>query len=327
MYVDKVLGGVAAVQTLSRLNRIHPGKVDTMVLDFSNTAEDIEESFAPFYKTTILSESTNPNKLYDLQRTLEDFHLYSESEVATIAELFLRQGESASTLQPLLMAVVRRFAQIDDPKHAADFKHQLRSYVRLYAFLSQVIPFRDRDLERLYLFARLLIHKLPIQNDDLPSEALESVDLESYRIQQLSTGAIALESSDNPLDPLGDLSSSRITQAEWTTLASIIADLNDRFGTDFTEADRVFFAELKTRLVDHESLQASARVNARDNVQLLHDSVFNQILTSMIEKNFDMFKRINDDPAFGAAIRARLFDLVYKELTKDTAPLTQEPHP
>ncbi|HEX9989976.1 MAG TPA: DEAD/DEAH box helicase family protein [Chloroflexia bacterium] len=316
MYVDKVLSGVAAVQTLSRLNRTHHRKTETMVLDFGNTAEDIQQAFQPYYETTILSEGTDPNRLYDLQRSLDDFRLYTESQVAEVAEIFLRQGEKAARLQPLLMSVVSEYRKIEDGKQRAAFKHHLRQYVRHYAFLSQVIPFKDRDLERLYLFARLLLYKLPTENEQLPSDVLDKVDLETYRIQQLSSGGISLTNGNGSLDPLADLEAAALAQSEQASLSQIIKDINERFGTSFTEADRVFFAELKTRLAANESLQASARINVPDNVRLLHDAIFGQVLHSMIENNFDMFKRINDDPAFGDAIRAAVFDQVYKDLTR-----------
>ncbi|MBN1992411.1 MAG: type I restriction endonuclease subunit R [Anaerolineae bacterium] len=153
MYVDKVLTGVNAVQTLSRLNRTHPAKTETMVLDFANKAEDIQKAFQPYYETTLLSEGSDPNKLYDLYDTLADFQLYTPEEVAAVAELFLRQGEKAKNLQPLLRTVVTRFNYLTDPARQDEFRHYLHNYVRQYAFLSQVMPFQDADLERLYLLS------------------------------------------------------------------------------------------------------------------------------------------------------------------------------
>jgi type I restriction enzyme R subunit len=314
MYVDKQLSGVAAVQTLSRLNRIHPGKTETMVLDFANRAEDIQEAFAPYYETTVLSEGTDPNKLYDLQAALAEYQLYEESEVAEIGQLFLTKGERAANLQPLLRAIVTRFQYIAEPDRRGRFKHHLRTYIRLYAFLSQVIPFRDADLERLYLFARLLLRALPPEQERLPLAIRETIDLESYRVQQINTGSLLLQQGAGTLDPLADLGTSALTVAEQAALSQIIAEINQRFGTTFTDADRVFFAELKTRLAANESLQASARVNSRGNVQLLHDTLFKRVLQSMIDNNFDLFKRINDDPVFGDEVRRLIFEQVYQDL-------------
>lgn len=318
MYVDKLLSSVAAVQTLSRLNRTHPRKTDTMVLDFANYADDIQNAFEPYYETTILSEGSDPNKLYDLQALLESFNVYTNDQVAEIAEFYLRQGEKASKLQPLLRAVVARYSYISEADRRKEFKHRLRSFIRLYAFLSQVITFKDGDLERLYLFARLLMRALPPENEKLPEKVHEHVDLESYRIQKTFSGKISLQSNIGHLDPLAELKEAQLADPKKAALSEIIAELNQRFGTDFSDVDRVFFAELKMRLVSNESLQASAKVNTRGNVQLLHDALFDAVLQTMIDSNFEMFKRINDNEEFGQLIRKKIFDQVYKEILERT---------
>jgi type I restriction enzyme R subunit len=314
MYVDKTISKVATVQTLSRLNRIHPCKTETMVLDFANEAEDIQSDFQPYYEATLLSEGTDPNKLYDTQALLREFNLYADEEVAEIAVLYLRKGEKASQLQPLLRKVVGRYEYIPESERRLEFKHRLRSYTRLYAFLSQIVTFKDSELEQLYLFARLLLRALPQEREKTSPRAAEYTDLESYRIQKTFSGKIGLQSGAGNLDPLSNLDSAVIKDSEKAALSEIIAEINQRFGTDFTEADRVFFAELKTRLADNESLRASAKANTRENVQLLHDALFNAVLQTMIDGNFEMFKRINDNEEFGQIVRAKIFDQVYQEL-------------
>jgi type I restriction enzyme, R subunit len=314
MYVDKILSGVHAVQTLSRLNRIHPRKSDTMVLDFANRVDDIQKAFKPYYEATILSKATDPNKLYDLQGELADFNLYTPEQVAEIVGLYLRKGEKAAKLQPLIRAVVDRYRYIAEVKRRAEFKHLLISYVRAYAFLSQVITFRDSDLERLYLFARLLLRALPPEKEHILLAIHEHVDLESYSAQQIFSGAITLQRGAGTLDPLADLEASAPTDPEKAALSQIITEINDRFGTEFAEADRVFFAELKTRLATNDSLQASARVNSRDSVRLLHDALFDAVLQTMIDSNFEMFKRINDNEDFGRVVREKIFEQVYGEV-------------
>jgi type I restriction enzyme R subunit len=314
MYVDKVLSSVAAVQTLSRLNRTHPRKTETMVLDFANHADDIQRAFEPYFEATILSEGTDPNKLYDLQTVLEEFNLYTADQVAEIAELYLRQGEKAAKLQPLLRAIVGRYVYIPVSERRMEFKHRLRSFIRLYAFLSQVITFKDANLERLYLFGRLLLRALPLENQKASLNVREYADLESYRIQKAFSGNLSPNAGSGQLDPLAELEYAGLADPEKAALSEIIADLNRRFGTDFTEGDRIFFAELKTRLATNESLQASAKVNTRENVQLLHDALFDAVLQTMIDSNFEMFKRINDNEAFGQLVRQRIFDQVYRDI-------------
>jgi len=314
MYVDKKLAGVHAVQTLSRLNRIHPRKTDTMALDFINRVEDIQQAFAPYYEVTILSQATDPNKLYDLQNELETFGLYTPQQVAEIAELYLRKGEKAAKLQPLLRAVTDKYKYIADAEERIRFKHCLRSYVNAYAFLSQVMTFQDPELERLYLFGRLLLRSLPKEQTRERLSLHDLVDLESYRIEKTFNGKIQIPDSEGQLEPLSDMEGGGLTDPEKAALSQIIQEINERFGTEFTEADRVFLAELKARLVANESLQASAKANPPESVRLLHDALFEAVMQTMIESNFEMFKRINDDDAFGKTIKDKIFELVYRDI-------------
>jgi type I restriction enzyme R subunit len=195
-----------------------------------------------------------------------------------------------------------------------EFKHRLRSFIQLYAFLSQVITFKDADLERLYLFARLLLRALPSESQKSSLNVAEYADLESYRIQKSFSGKISPKSGASQLDPFAELEPAELTDPEKAALSEIIADINRRFGTDFTEGDLVFLAELKTRLAANESLQASAKVNTRENVQLFHDALFDAVLQTMIDSNFEMFKRINDNEEFGRLVREKIFGQVYQEI-------------
>ena len=160
MYVDKRLGGVNAVQTLSRLNRIHPEKTETMVLDFANEADAIQKAFAPYYEKTLLSESTDPHLLYDLERRLLDFHVYDEADIASFATLYFRPKTTQDQLYSALAPSLARYQELPEEERV-DFRGQLTDYVRLYAFLAQILTFADADLEKLYVFARLLRRYLP----------------------------------------------------------------------------------------------------------------------------------------------------------------------
>jgi type I restriction enzyme R subunit len=233
MYVDKKLAGVHAVQTLSRLNRIHPRKTDTMALDFINRVEDIQQAFAPYYEATILSQATDPNKLYDLQDELETFGLYTPQQVAEIAELYLRKGEKAPKLQPLLRAVADKYKYITDAEERIRFKHCLRSYVNAYAFLSQVMTFQDPELERLYLFGRLLLRFLPKEQTRERLSLHDLVDLESYRIEQTFNGKIQIPGSDGQLEPLSDMEGGGLTDPEKAALSQIIQEINERWLSRF----------------------------------------------------------------------------------------------
>ncbi|MCP4415062.1 MAG: type I restriction endonuclease subunit R, partial [Chloroflexi bacterium] len=313
MYIDKVLSGLAAVQTLSRLNRIRKNKSETMALDFVNEAEHIQKAFQPYYQTTLLSEGTDPNKLYDLQYALSEFDLYSDAEAAAIAELFLREGEEAEKLQPLIRAVVTRFNYIVDEAQKDEFRKFLDSYIRLYAFLAQVISFYDGDLERLYLFGRLLRKSLPRARQSPQLNVQEHADLESYRIQKQFEGQIELEKGDGLLEPMGDGLMGNGREDEKLRLSEIIAELNERFGTVFDEGDHVFFAELKTRMVNQDSLRSSTVNNSQEHVRLLFEALFPSVLQTMIENNFDLYKKITDESDFREEVIKFIFSEAYRE--------------
>src|SRR5207249_10311730 len=201
MYVDKKLGGVNAVQTLSRLNRTQPEKKGTMVLDFANEADEIKASFEPYYETTLLSEATDPNLLYEIQTRLAAFPVYAEADVDAFAKVFFDPKATQDRLYAVLAPMVERFHALPEGEQQ-DFRAQLTDNVRLYAFLAQVLTFADADLEKLYVFARHLRRLLPADRAELPREVQQNIDMESYRIQQTGSGRIALERKTGLLDPM-----------------------------------------------------------------------------------------------------------------------------
>ena len=202
MYVDKKLGGVNAVQTLSRLNRTHPDKRGTMVLDFANEAEEIRQAFEPYYETTLLSEETDPNLLYEVQDRLLEYGVFVADDVQAFGRVYFDPKATQDRLYAVLEPVRQRFGELT-PDERRDFRSQLTDYVRLYVFLSQVLTFADPDLEKLYVFARHLRRLLPASREDLPREVQQNIDMESFRIQQTSPGRIGLERQVWPLKPAG----------------------------------------------------------------------------------------------------------------------------
>ena len=228
MYVDKKLGGVNAVQTLSRLNRTHPGKQRPMVLDFANDADEIQEAFEPYYETTLLSEETDPNLLYEVQGRLLDFGVFAADDVETFARVYFEPKANQDRLYAAVESARQRFIDVDADE-AGDFRGQLTDYVRLYSFLSQVLTFADPDLERLYVFARHLRRLLPADTDELPREVQQNIDIESFRIQRTSRGRIELERRGHPLDPAASRARGGSAEEELETLSRIIEALNERF--------------------------------------------------------------------------------------------------
>jgi type I restriction enzyme, R subunit len=307
MYVDKKLGGVNAVQTLSRLNRTHPEKKGTMVLDFANEADEIKAAFEPYYETTLLSEATDPNLLYEVQTRLAAFPVYTDADIDSFAKVYFDAKATQDRLYAILAPVVARFQELS-PDEQYDFRSQLTDYVRLYAFLAQVLTFADADLEKLYVFARHLRRLLPADRAELPREVQQNIDMESYRIQQTSSGKIPLERRPGILDPVSTKTGYSVEPEALETLSRIIAELNERFGLNLGPEHRVTLGQMMEKLDDDAALDAAARVNTRENVRLTFDQKVEHVIQEIVDSNFDLYKRITDDRAFGEAIKNFLFD-------------------
>jgi type I restriction enzyme R subunit len=295
------------VQTLSRLNRTYPGKNETMVLDFANVAEEIQKAFAPYYEKTLLGEGTDPNLLYDLQTKLTAFQFYTEAEVNRFAEIYFDPKGTQDKLYAALAPVVARYNEALE-QEKADFKGHLTDYVRLYAFLSQVITFIDTDLEKLYVFSRLLLRRLPALFARLPVEIQQNIDIESYRIKQTSKGPITLPRGAKEIEPIGPKEIYTLGYEELEPLSQIIQELNEHFGTDFTEDDKLCIREIEQRLADNTALKASVRINPPENARLTFDHVVNDLLQGMIDGHFKFYKHVNDDPEIAKTFLDWLFE-------------------
>ena len=307
MYVDKKLGGVNAVQTLSRLNRTRAEKQGTMVLDFANESDEIKVAFEPYYETTLLSEATDPNLLYEIQTSLGTFPVYAQTDVDGFAEVYFDGTVTQERLYAVLNPVVGRFQELHEDERQ-DFRSKLTDYVRLYAFLAQILTFADTDLEKLYVFARYLRRLLPADQEELPHEVQQNIDMESYRVQETGSGKIGLERKAGTLDPIGTKDAHGHVPEEIETLSRIIAELNERFGIELGPEHRVTLGQMLERLARDAALDAAARVNTRENVRLTFDHKVEQVIQEIVDSNFDLYKRITDDHAFGAEIKNLLFD-------------------
>ena len=306
MYVDKKLGGVNAVQTLSRLNRTYRGKKGTMVLDFANEAEEIRKAFEPYYETTLLSEATDPNLLYEVQGRLLNYGVFLADNVEAFAQVYFDPKATQDKFYAALEPTRQRFVELA-PEEGRDFRGQLTDYVRLYAFLSQVLTFTDPDLEKLYVFARHLRRLLPTGREELPREVQQNIDMESFRIQQTSRGRVGLERQTRPLEPAGSKPHGASAQ-ELEALSWIIEALNERFGLNLGPEHRITLEHIRSALDQDAGLDASARVNTRENVRLTFDPKVEDKIQEIVETNFDLYKRITDDVDFGRALKNYLFD-------------------
>ncbi len=308
MYVDKKLGGVNAVQTLSRLNRTHPpDKKSTIVLDFANEADAIKAAFEPYYEATLLSEETDPHLLYDLQSRLAAFPVFTDADVHAFAQIYYGRKTTQDQLYAALAPVVERFRALPREEQR-EFRGQLTDYLRLYAFLAQILPFTDADLEKWYVFARYLRRRVPVDPQQLPREVQQNIDMESYRVQPTGSGKITLDRNAGTLSPVEMKAVHADVTEELEVLSRIIAELNDRFGLNLGPEHRVTLGQMIEKLDDDAALDAAARVNTRENVRLTFDQKVELVIQEIVDSNFELYKRITDDRAFGEVIKNLLFD-------------------
>lgn len=313
MYVDKKLGGVNAVQTLSRLNRMVPGK-DTFVLDFVNEPDDIREAFEKHYCKTMLTEATNPDLLYDLQNDLESFKLYSREEVDAFNREYLKAADRGNLNQiyALLNPVQKRFSEAVKDDQVA-FKGKLKDFARLYAFVAQIASFKDPELEKLYNFSRLLWRRLQIEERPLPQDVLAAVDLESYRLRQAHQGAIKLQRGKGEVEPAQSKSAKGAVPEEEEPLSTIIRELNDHFGMGLTDRDKVVIESLEKRLKQDDALKASADANPPDSFKLSFEAVARERFEELADSHFKFYQRFNDDEQAAAYLMDWLMNRYLKK--------------
>ncbi len=295
MYVDKKLGGVNAVQTLSRLNRTMRGKTSTMILDFVNETEDIKVAFQDYYQAVFLEEETDPDKLHDLQTELEGYAIYTEPEVNAFAEIFFHPSEPMEKLQPILDAVVERWKKIPDHNTQEDFRTVLQSFIRLYGYISQIITFQDVGLEKLYVFARNLNRKLPRRKNQLPYEIQDAIDLESFRIQKTADEAsIKLEKTNGEAKGITTGTPGHIDD-EKDLLSNIIRTLNDTYGLELNEDDKLDIGRMKEKLNDRDDLRSvMTSNNTLENKRYKFEKVVDELLLDFVHTKLDLYKKLSD---------------------------------
>lgn len=308
MYVDKKLRDIKAVQTLSRLNRIYPGKEDTLVMDFANKAEDIAQAFEKYYQTTFLTEESQTYKLYDLMETIYEYLIFDRDEVNEFVKA-LFNGEDQSKLHNMLSPVIDVF-NTKDFEIKTIFKRTIRKFQNIYSFLSQLMPFSDKELEKLYIYNRYLYKKLPSVNPPFIFDVNEDVDIDSYKIDdEKEVISIAL----NPNGELNPSSPSPVQyhEDETSPLSQIINDLNDEYGTEFSEDDKVIVDLLLNNLGSNEELIKRINNNSRENVEAVFSNFFDDEMGTLMKNNFNFFKKINDNEEIRNSLENMLLNLIY----------------
>lgn len=315
MYVDKPLSDIAAVQTLSRLNRAAPGKDEVYVLDFANKAETIEKAFSRFYRTTILSGETDPNKLYDLISLMEGYQVYDHSDVEKVVDLFLSGGER-DRLDPLLDSCVVLYDQLET-EDQIQFKSAAKAFVRTYGFLGSILPYGNAAWEKLSIFLNLLIPKLPSpQTDDLSEGILAAVDLDSYRNEAREAVAIRLEDEDAEIAPVPTGKVGHIVEPEMDPLSHIISEFNDMFGNiQWNDADNVQRQLLQIpAMVSRDEKYRNAMKNSDEQeARTESERALQQVIFSIMADNMELFKQFQDNPSFKKWLTDMVFNLTYNK--------------
>jgi len=321
MYVDKVLSGVKAVQTLSRLNRAHPEKRDTFILDFVNDPETIRLAFEPYYRTTILADETDPNKLHDLKHGLDNYQIYTHAQVDDLVKLYI-EGAERDFLDPILDACVVNYLELDEDGQV-DFKGKAKAFLRTYSFLSTILPYTNAEWEKLSIFLNFLVPKLPAPKEEDPSKGvLEAIDMESYRIEKQATMKIALTDSDAEIEPVPTAGGGHKPEPTLDRLSNIIKAFNEQFGNiSWTDADRVrrlITKEIPDRVAADPAYQNAIKHSDKQNARIEHDRALLRVMTALIKDDTELFKQFSDNESFKRWLTDTIFGLTYTEQKSST---------
>jgi type I restriction enzyme, R subunit len=321
MYVDRRLAGIQAVQTLSRLNRIHPLKEDRFVLDFVNDREEIRQAFKTYFEGAEIGEEVDPTRMYDIKSVLDAEGIYTAADIERFSSVYFkpRQRQSPNDHQLMNAALdpcVARFKQMQSEKseEAELWRGKLIAFCNLYGFLSQIIPYQDSDLERLYVFLRHLTTKLPKREAGASYQFDDEVRLEYYRLQKISEGSISLnDGQSNLLDGPSEVGSGLLRE-EAVPLSRLIDVVNDRFGTDFNQADQLFFDQIVEAAVADAALKQAAAVNPGDKFELVFKNLLEALFVERMDQNEEIFARYMNDKSFQKLVTGWLSSEAYRKL-------------
>jgi type I restriction enzyme R subunit len=325
MYVDKRLDGVQAVQTLSRLNRMIPGKESPFVLDFVNDAEDIYKAFKPYFDATSLQEGSDPQQLEELKHVLDAAQVYFWKEVEGFAQVFYKpvakqSAQDHAGMQAQLQPAVDRFKAMTDEVKRSDFREKLNGYVNIYSFMSQIMPYGDPALEMLYSYGRFLLPHLPLDRNTERVKVGDEVGLQYYRLARVYSGAIDLAVGE----PEGVKSPTDVgtgkAKDEKIPLSEIIKVLNDRFGTNFTDEDRFFFEQIREKATADVQVVQLRQANPFDKFQLGLRQLIEAMMIQRMTDNDKIVTRYMDDKEFGEAAFTVLSKAIYDSIPAETVP-------
>ena len=323
MYVDKPLSDVKAVQTLSRLNRAHPKKHDVFVLDFQNDSDTIEKAFAPYYRTTILSEKTDPNKLHDLKADLDGYEVYDATQVDEFAALYLT-GADREQLDIILDACVATYIESLDEDGQVDFKGKCKAFLRTYGFLGAILPYTNAEWEKLSIFLNFLIPKLPApKEEDLSKGILETIDMDSYRAEKSAAMKIQLPDADGEVDPVPTSGGGYMPEPEIDRLSNILKTFNEMFGNipwaDSDRIERLVSEEIPAQVAADQAYQNAQANSDKQNARIEHDKALGRVMTSLLKDDTELFKQFSDNESFRKWLLETVFALTYQPPEADAA--------
>lgn len=323
MYVDKALSSIKAVQTLSRLNRAHPQKHDTFVLDFYNDSETIQKSFEPYYRTTILSDETDPNKLHDLKSDLDGYQVYSQEQIDDLVGLYLN-GADRDKLDPILDACVATYNADLDEDGQVDFKGKAKAFVRTYGFLASILPYSNADWEKLSIFLNFLTPKLPApKEEDLSRGILEAIDMDSYRVEVKTSLKIGLPDQDAEVGPVPTSGGGRKPEPELDQLSNIIKTFNDQFGNiewkDGDKIRKVIAEEIPAKVAADAAYQNAMKNNDKKTARIEHDAALQRVMIDLLSDHTELFKQFSDNPSFKKWLGDTIFGVTYQQQTDKSA--------
>lgn len=315
MYVDKALSGIKAVQTLSRLNRGHPQKHDAFVLDFMNDTETIRASFDTFYRTTILSDETDPNRLHDLKAALDGYQIYDPAQIDSLVGSYL-SGADRDQLDPILDACVATYNDHLDENGQVDFKGKAKAFTRTYSFIASILPYTNADWEKLSIFLSFLLPKLPApREEDLSQGILESIDMDSYRVEKQATQRVQLSDQDAEIDPVPTDGGGHRTEPELDRLSNIIRSFNDLFGNiTWVDSDRIrrlIASEIPDKVAANAAYQNAKQNSDKQNARIEHDKALAGVIVSLMKDDTELFKQFSDNPEFKRWLADTIFAETY----------------
>jgi type I restriction enzyme, R subunit len=316
MYVDKPLSGIKAVQTLSRLNRARPQKHDVFVLDFQNDVDTIQAAFADYYRTTILSEETDPNKLHDLKSALDSYQIYTPNQVDSLVALYLG-GADRDQLDPTLDACVATYNEQLDEDGQVEFKGKAKTFLRTYGFLASILPYTDPAWEKLSIFMTFLVPKLPApKEEDLSKGILEAIDMDSYRVEKKAAMTIQLPDQDAEIEAVPTSGGGRKAEPELDRLSNILKAFNDLFGNiqwmDTDRVRRLITEEIPSRVAADTAYQNAKAHSDRQNARIEHDAALGRVMASVLRDDTELFRHFSDNPDFKRWLADAVFSMTYE---------------